>query len=174
MDLLKLFGSQGEEDPASTHMLPGEQSVAEMQQGYSELIRGLLDDGGVAADAVRVEVRHVGRAADGREVFLGMLRVTRWDRKSALRVMLGQPLLDRLLRRLVHGSWLHDVSHFGGLWLHAASQIVDAEVMRELRELMQSVEQMEAGMSQPARESMWSVPPELESDPPPATPTPEN
>jgi hypothetical protein len=169
-DLLHLFATRAEnESTGATEIDLGDQSIEDIKEGYKELIRELLEDGGVNLDCVEIEMRGAGRAHDGRHVFLGMLRLAKWERKSALRVMIGLPLVERLLRRLLRGSWLSDVSHFGGLWLHPASTMVDAEVMRELRELMQAVEQLDSGSAgQAPRESMWSVPPEFE----PETPTP--
>jgi hypothetical protein len=169
-DLLQLFATRSEEElAAATEIDLAVQSVQEIRDGYRDMIRELLEDGGVNIDCLQVEVRDVGRARDGKHVFLGMLRLARWERKSGLRVMLGLPLVERLLRRLLRGSWLSDVSHFGGLWLHPASTMIDGDVMRELRELLQAVEQLDGGTpSQPPRESMWSVPVELE----PESPTP--
>ena len=167
-DILQLFNTLGlPDDEGATEVDLGQQSVDEMKASYRDLVAELLHDGGVDLDCVQVEVREVGKARDGRHVFLGMLRLVRWERKSALRTMIGLPLVERLLRRQLRGSWLHDVSHFGGLWLHPASTMVDSNVMRELRELIQMAEQLDSGSaSQPPRESMWSVPPELDQDMP--------
>ncbi|MBC5766409.1 hypothetical protein [Ramlibacter albus] len=171
-DLLQLFATRADdESTGATEIDLSTQSTEEIRDGYKDLIRELLQDGGVNLDCVQVEVRDVGRAHDGRHVFLGMLRLAHWERKSGLRLMIGLPLVERLLRRLLRGSWLNDVSHFGGLWFHPASSMIDGEVMRELRELMQAVEQVDgASASQPPRESMWSVPAELEPDREPHTP----
>lgn len=170
-DLLQLFATRAEDESSgATEIDLGEQSIEDIRTGLRDMVRELLEDGGVNIDCVEIEVRDVGRAHDGRHVFLGMLRLAHWHRKSALRLMIGLPLVERLLRRLLRGSWLADVSHFGGLWLHPASGMVDADVMRELREIIQAVEHLEDSPSQPPRESMWSVPADMEQDTPLPTP----
>jgi hypothetical protein len=168
-DLMHLFSDPSGDEPPATEIDIGATSIEELQQEYKEQITALLQDGGVNVDCVQTEVRYVGRARDGKYVFLGMLRLVQWERKSALRLMIGMPLVERLLRRLLRGNWLAEVSHFGGMWLHPSSQMVDADVMRELRDVLSLVESSETP-AHPARESMWSLPPELDSTSAPLAP----
>lgn len=49
-----------------------------------------------------------------------MLQLQGWERQAAFRTMLGLPMLKDRVRRALSGSWLQDVSRFGGLWLHAS------------------------------------------------------
>lgn len=108
-----------------------------LEAEYETLIVGQCKRWGIAEDAITIEVRRVGRGQDGREIYLGMLRLARWDRNSALRLMLGQPILENKIRRMVGNLWLAEVSHFGGLWLHASEQVQQLpEATRELRQLM--------------------------------------
>ena len=72
----------------------------------------------------------------GLDIYGGMMRLTRWQRDSALRVLLGLPLLEAKIRKMVRSLWLGEVSHFGGLWLHASEQLTSTEAMTELRLLI--------------------------------------
>jgi hypothetical protein len=159
LDLLRLFQREGEEPPATQTDLGGTR-LEDVQAGYRDLLLELLQSGGVPADSVSVEVRYVGKAHDGLHVLLGMLRLRHWQRKASLRLMVGLPLLEHARRRRLRRSWLRDVSHFGGVWLHPSGQMLDEATVREIRALLQA---MEAGDSTAANpnESIWSLPPEL-------------
>jgi hypothetical protein len=53
--------------------------------------------------------------------------------------MLGLPMLDAKVRKSVAALWLADVSHFGGLWLHAGGQLQSGGPIGELRQLLVSL-----------------------------------
>ncbi len=78
-------------------------------------------------------MRKIGQAPDGFDVFVGLVRLVRWERESGLRVMLGMPLLEAKIRKAVRATWLADYSHFAGLWLHASERM---KIPAELRELL--------------------------------------
>ena len=69
-------------------------------------------------------------------VYVGMLRLVKWDRFSGLRMLVGLPLLEAKLRRMVRNLWLGEVSHFSGLWLHSSEQLSHTPAMTELRDVM--------------------------------------
>lgn len=168
MDLRRLFKGDSEQ-PAATEADLGPNPVQEMQDEHRHLILELLEDGGVPIASVDVDVRHSGKARDGRHLFVGMLRLTHWQRKASLRLMIGLPLLEHALRRRLRGSWLKDVSQFGGLWLHPSGQMLDDATVREIRALLQGLEagHVEVGETPPPpNESIWSLPPELGGPPP--------
>jgi hypothetical protein len=100
---------------------------------YQNLIAGQLRRWSIAPSCVTLEVRRLGQAPDGFEVFVGMVRLSRWDRLSALRILIGLPLLETKVRKSVRATWLADFSHFGGLWLHASEHM---EVGSELHDLI--------------------------------------
>jgi len=159
LDLKKLFQREGENDDPATDIDQAAASSASIRDGYRTMILEQLDRGGVSHACVEVEVRHLGSSADGRPIFLGMLRLATWERRSAVRMLTGLPILEMRLKRLARNSWLHEVSHFGGVWLHASGQLLDASAMEELRAMATEFEARE-GASAPASVPIWSVPPD--------------
>jgi hypothetical protein len=143
-DLRKLFARElrahksGVLDPDSDYR-PSDPRGAGLEVEYHGLIANQFRRWGLAPGCVSVEVRLVGRAPDGFDVFVGMVRLGRWERTSALRVLLGLPLLEAKVRKTVRATWLADCSHFGGLWLHASEQLNGGTAPAELRELMLQV-----------------------------------
>ena len=81
-------------------------------------------------------------ALGGGLLVLAVLRLRRYrlkERYALIFLLLGLPLLEAKLRRLTNGSWLKDVSHFGGLWLHASGQLQDSTALQELRDLARGI-----------------------------------
>lgn len=107
-----------------------------LEAEYETLIANQCQRWGIAEASFTVEVRQLGRGRDGMALYAGMLRLVRWERDSALRMLLGLPLLEAKIRRVVGGLWLCEVSRFGGLWLHASGQLQDTAAMKELRQAM--------------------------------------
>lgn len=143
-DLRKLFARElsrgpkkhdAHRDPESDYH-PSAPRGDGLEVEYQGLIAGQFRRWGIAPGAVTIEVRQVGRSPEGFNVFIGMVRLVAWDRPSALRVLLGLPLLEAKVRQLVTGTWLADYSHFGGLWLHASDGVAHGPAAAELRELM--------------------------------------
>lgn len=162
MSLRNLFQREGS-DSLSTYLETGTHSIEELRHEYLELVDDALDRGGIAVGCVEVEIRHLGAGKDGRPAFSAMLRMTHWERRSGTRLLLGLPLMERAVRKLLGGSWLLDVSSFAGLWLHPATPVLSRDVARDLSMLLAQVEQA-AGDNKPA-ESMWSLPPEFGAGP---------
>lgn len=140
-DLRKLFVREARAhkgdalDPDSDYN-PSDRSAEGLEVEYQSLIATQFRRWGIASGSVSVEVRQLGRAPDGFDVFVGMVRLGKWDRISALRLLIGLPLLEAKVRKTVRATWLADYSHFGGLWLHASEQLHASGDTAELRELL--------------------------------------
>jgi hypothetical protein len=141
-DLRKLFvrdpsrrSSNANETEVQLSQAPGKGLEAE----YESLILNQLQRWGITEPGITLEVRQLGKAPDGLEVYAGMVRLARWERDPALRMLLGLPLLETKIRRLVRSVWIGEVSHFGGLWLHASEQLHSTGAMGELRDLLRQV-----------------------------------
>lgn len=138
-DLRKLFVREArgprEQGPDSDYH-PSDRRGDGLEVEYQTLIATQFRRWGISTSCVTIEVRQIGRAPDGFDVFVGMVRLAKWERPSALRVLVGLPLLEAKVRKMVRASWLADFSHFGGLWLHASEQLHGTTAMAELREVM--------------------------------------
>lgn len=161
---LKKFLQREPDDSPVTEVEPSGHSADEIAGEYRSIINDQLVRGGVLGHCVEVDVRQAGKLRDGQPMFLAMLRLTTWERKSAIRLLLGLPILESRLRRAVRGSWLREVSHFGGIWVHASGQLQDGHAMEDLRSLIVDVERHDRGTSQPPsglEASVWSLPTDL-------------
>ena len=153
-----------EEDPETKVDASGH-SADEITEEYRTIILDQLLRGGVSLGCVELEVRASGKVRDGRLTYVGMLRLAHWERASAVRLLLGLPILESRVRRLTRGSWLHDVSQFGGMWLHASGQLQDSGAMEELRLLVVDIEKREHESQPPSGASVWSLPTDVGSLP---------
>lgn len=144
----------------ATEVNPYVESVEEIAEEYHSLILQQLAHGGVSASCVEVEVHQTGAMRDGRHVFVGMLRLVKWERASAVRLLLGLPIFESRLRRQIKISWTKDVSHFSGIWLHASGQLQGTTAMQDLRGLVVDIEKRESRPT-PENASMWSVPTDM-------------
>lgn len=146
-DLRKLFDREARarrrreqglptEPAADSDYHPSTPPGSGLEVEYHGLIAMQLRRMGIAPDSISIEVRPVGKGPHGFDVLVGMVRLHRWDRVSALRVLVGLPLLEAKVRKMVRGSWLADFSYFGGLWLHASEQVHAAPGAEELRDLL--------------------------------------
>lgn len=131
----------GKLDPDSDYH-PSDKSGTGLESEYQTLIAAQFRRWGISQTCVTIEVKTVGQH-EGYDVFVGMVRLSRWERISSLRVLIGLPLLENKIRKSVRASWLADYSHFGGLWLHASEQI---GAPGELRDLISQVAPMSAGI----------------------------
>lgn len=139
-DIRKLFAKEAP-SPARTD---AEISSAVMDGGsgegleseYQRLIAAQFRRLGIAEDCVTIEVRRLGHGPHGFDVLVGMVRLHHWERTSGLRLLMGLPLIESRVRKLVRSTWLADYSHFGGLWVHASEHLHEAPGMDELRELL--------------------------------------
>ncbi|MGE4239711.1 hypothetical protein [Ramlibacter sp.] len=106
---------------------------------YKNVIALQLRKWGIDPACVTVDVRRLGRAPDGFDVFIGMLRMEKWQRQSSVHSLLGLPLLEHSVRKAVRSTWLLEFSHFGGLWMHSSEQLHATGQLGELRELLHQV-----------------------------------
>jgi hypothetical protein len=165
LDFRKFLQREPEENP-ETEVDTSGHSLTEVVEEYRSLLIDQLIRGGVTPDCVEIEVKQGGKLRDGRVVYIGMLRLVKWDRAPSVRLLLGLPILESRLRRVVRGSWLHEVSAFGGVWLHASGQLQDTHAMEDLRSLVIEIERNEATDSKPPSTStggVWSLPTDLGS-----------
>ena len=131
-----------ERDSAQT-VYSSQMSGEGLEREYEDIVRAQLTKLGVPLETVEVEVRPAGAMQDGRNIYLGMVRLVRWHPRTSLRLLVALPLLELKTRQSLETTWLMDVSHFGGLWVHASSTLRTAEVMGDIRE---AVAQLELGM----------------------------
>lgn len=143
-DLRKLFAHEarardGAPDPDSDFH-PSDRKGEGVEPEYQSLIASQFRRMGIAPGCVTIEVRKIGQSPEGLDVLVGLVRLVRWDHDSALRVLLGLPLLEAKLRRALRSTWLADFSYFGGLWLHSSEQLhADGDAMSELRHLLREL-----------------------------------
>jgi len=164
LDFRKFLQREPAEENPVTEIGTSGHSLTEVIEEYRSLLIDQLIRGGVTPDCVEIEVKQGGKMRDGRIVYIGMLRLVKWDRAPSVRLLLGLPILESRLRRVVRGSWLHEVSAFGGVWLHASGQLQDSHAMQDLRELVVEIERREATDSKPPSTStggVWSLPTDL-------------
>ena len=161
LGLRKLLQREPVENP-ETELSPSGHSVDEITREYRALIVDQLVRGGVDPECVEIEVRQAGKARDGHQVFIGMLRLVRWERTSAVRLLLGLPILESRVRRVVRGSWLRELSYFGGIWVHASGQLQDSTAMEDLRAMVIDIERREHDSQAPSSAGgVWSLPTDL-------------
>jgi hypothetical protein len=156
--LRKFLQRETPEENPETELDASGHSPDEIVEEYRDIIREQLTHGGVAHDCVEIDIRQSGKSRDTRTNYVGMLRLVHWDKTSAVRLLLGLPILESRVRRLVRGSWVSDVSHFGGVWLHASGQLQDSAAMEDLRTLVVDIEKREHDSQPPASSSVWSLP----------------
>lgn len=132
---------------------PSSPSGHGLEVEYQALIATQFRRLGITSSSTTIEVRTVGHGAHGHDILVGMVRLHQWERVSALRLLLGLPVLEARIRKLVRATWLADYSHFGGLWLHASEQLHTTPGAQELRGLIRS---LTPGPSQPHPESKAS------------------
>jgi hypothetical protein len=115
-----------------TGMDVGEATVEELQDEFRACILDVLGRAMINKACVDIEIRHGGQLRDGRHLLTGMLRLVKWERVSGLRLLIGLPILERGVRRLVAASWAAEAAHFGGLWMHPSGQILERPLLKEL------------------------------------------
>lgn len=118
---------------------PSNPSGHGLEVEYQTLIATQFRRLGITTSSTTIEVRTIGHDAQGHDILVGMVRLHQWERVSALRLLLGLPVLEARIRKLVRATWLADYSHFGGLWLHASEQLYGASGAQELRGLIRSL-----------------------------------
>lgn len=111
-----------------------------LEREYEEIVRAQLAKLGVPLETVEVEVRTAGSMQDGRAIYLGMVRLIKWNPRTSMRLLVALPLLEVKTRQSLETTWLVDVSHFGGLWVHASSNLRTGEVMGDIRDAIAQLE----------------------------------
>ena len=147
---------QGEADSAQTHY--GSQLSGEgLEREYEEVVWAQLARLGIPHETVEVEVRPAGTMKDGRSVYLCMVRLVTWDARTSLRLLVALPLLEAKTRQSLDTTWLTDVSHFGGLWVHAATAVRTGEVLGDIRDAVVRLELGAAAAEAGGAEGGWSA-----------------
>lgn len=157
-DIRKLFARTGGIAPrdsdhpgeADSDYLPRGAGAEGLETDYQTLISGLFRRWGIAQGCVTVEVKTVGKAGDGFDVFVALVRMVSWYQRSSMRLLVGLPLLEQKIRKTVRGTWLADYSHFGGLWLHASDKL---QLPQDMRDSMLHMSQPAGSDSLPAKDS---------------------
>lgn len=138
-DFRRIFARGGHagqpDDPASDYH-PSHKDGEGLEIEYQTLIAEQFRRWGISTSCVTIEVKKIGQAQAGFDVLACMVRLNTWERTSALRLLIGLPLLEARVRKTVRATWLADYSHFAGLWLHASERL---ELPAELRDLLGSV-----------------------------------
>jgi hypothetical protein len=150
-------GRQGEGESAQTQYSSSQLSGEGLEHEYEEVVWGQLGRLGIRQDTVEVEVRPAGTMKDGRSVYLGMVRLVKWDARTSLRLLVALPLLEAKTRQSLDTTWLTDVSHFGGLWVHAATAVRTGEVLGDIRDAVVRLELGAAAAEAGGAEGGWSA-----------------
>ena len=130
-DLKRLVARAAEARTSSSYH---QQSIGNgLEVEYRQLIAEQFRRWGLDPACVSVEGTRIGTAPDGFDVFSAMVRLHAWERRTAMRLLLGLPLLEAKVRKAVRATWLAEFSHFGGLWLHASEALHASEGADELR-----------------------------------------
>jgi hypothetical protein len=135
-------------------------TVEELQDEFRACILDVLARAMVDKTCVDIEIRHGGVMRDGRHLLTGMLRLVKWDRVSGLRLLIGLPILERGVRRMVAASWAAEAAHFGGLWVHPSGQILERSLLKELGHDLTMLENAPAFVHMD--DSAWSAHPDNE------------
>lgn len=141
-DLRKLFAkdaSPPDRPVADTGPPLGHAPGDGLEVEYERLIQAQFGRLGISGACTTIEVRRIGHGPHGFDVLVALVRLHRWERTSALKLLLGLPLIESRVRKLVRSTWLADYSHFGGLWLHASEHLHEDPGAEELRELLASL-----------------------------------
>jgi hypothetical protein len=121
--------------PQTPIYLPGHGDGEGLEyRDYQGLIASHFRRWGVSNQCVTIEVRKIGQAPDGFDVFVGMVRLVRWERNT-------RPCgccwvcpcwKPRSAKPCAPPGW-PTTATFTGLWLHASERM---QVPDELRELL--------------------------------------
>lgn len=141
-DLRKLFAREArarrqapQPEPDSDYH-PSTPAGEGLEVEYQAIIAIQFRRMGISPTCASIEVRKFGQGPLGYDVLVGMVRLHRWERTSALRLLIGLPMLEHRVRKVVRSTWLADYSHFGGLWLHASELLHEMPGTVELRRLL--------------------------------------
>lgn len=154
-----------ERESAHTRYSSMQLSGEGLEREYEDIVRAQLARLGVPLETVEVEVKPAGVRTDGRHIYLGMVRLVRWEPRTSMRLLVALPLLEVKTRQSLETTWLMDVSHFGGLWVHASSALRNSEVLGDIREAITALE-LGSSASNSSAPGEWSSSVEAELEPP--------
>jgi hypothetical protein len=120
-------------DPTDYQSL--QSTPASVQAEYQKLLVDHLRRWGVSDRCATVTVRQIGQDRRNREIFVVVIKLSKWERDVAVRLLLGLPLFEKKIRKILLGSWIAEVSHFEGLWLQTADELLGDVATSELRQL---------------------------------------
>lgn len=109
---------------------------ASVETEYQKLIVYHLRRWGVFENCATVTVRPVGQDRRGRDAYVAVVKLSKWERNVALRLLLGLPLFEKKVRKILQGSWLAEISHFDGLLLQTGGELQGDLATSELRHLV--------------------------------------
>jgi hypothetical protein len=136
-------------DPTGLHL--DTYSVEQLQEELEQLTIRVLQKAGVNPACVTITIEHGGTARDGRPLLRSMISLTQWDADCALRLLLGVAHIERALRRALGTSWLSETAHFGGVWVHPSSEVLESSSgPRQLAAALKTLQKSRGD------ESIWS------------------
>jgi hypothetical protein len=144
-----LLGRRGSEHETDYETMGTAEGGLEAE--YLKVLEPELRGWGIPERCAALQVQQVGHTPHGRGIFVGVIRLVAWERRPAMRLLLGLPFLERRVKQALSTRWLLDVSHFGGLWLHASERLQNGEAGRELRELLAEFSEPPGGARQRPR-----------------------
>jgi len=128
-----------------------------LEREYEEVVWGQLGRLGIPHETVAVEVRPAGTMKDGRSVYLGMVRLVKWDARTSLRLLVALPLLSLLIGCVRFPPVLTAKCKGSGLWVHAGTAARTGEVLGDIRDAVVRLELgAQAGDPGPS-EGGWSA-----------------
>ncbi|MBC5765732.1 hypothetical protein [Ramlibacter albus] len=153
------ISASGHAEAGDTEIPEGD-AQAHIEAEYRRIIAEQLERMGTCG-MTTLEIVHAGEAQDGMGIYRAMVRLVRWDRRAAARLLLGLPVLQYRLLQLLAASWLPEVSHFGGVWLHPAGELQHRDRVTDLRRLVLDFEAHYLVTTPGASgDSLWTLPPE--------------
>lgn len=126
-----------------------------LEQAYGDLLREQLAAWAIPPGMVGINIHRLGRAGDGLPIFIAMLRISRWIRVPGFRLLVGLPMLEASVSKAVSSSWLAELSHFGGVWLHASSTLHKEIPASELNGVLEGIARS-AARDEPDGRSYWA------------------
>lgn len=138
---LQIFHASDRQTAPHSGFDDGAHTPEQVKEQYCAILVEVLRHAGVDPAAVTVEARSAGKLRDGRIVVSLMVRMVAYQPRSVQRLTLGMPFIERAARKRLQASWLPEVSAFGGVWLHASTQLFEPQALRELKRALVLLEQ---------------------------------
>lgn len=119
-----------------------------LETEYERLVLRHLAQWGVHAESVVVRVDQLA-PREGKEVFKATIYLVSWHRTTAVRVLLGLPILENKIRKVLQTLWLSDVSAFDGLAVQVSQACQQPATRSELRRIIVGLTTGERSAPQP-------------------------